>query len=130
MEFKQVIVVRKDLKMRKGKLAAQVAHASMGVLLQHSELGLRPDEDDFDPPFIPAVFREWLNGLHTKVVVGCADRQELFSIYNKANDLGVYCYIVLDAGKTEFKEPTYTCVAIGPDDPETINELTGHLKLL
>ena len=133
MEPKQVIAVRKDLKMRKGKLAAQVAHASMAVLLDMmskekvidstERWSLLMDEDD-------AVCR-WLNGPFVKIVVGVDSKDDLMDMYIAASLAGVPNALIQDAGRTEFHGvPTYTAVAIGPAEPEEVDKITGHLKLL
>ena len=130
METKQVIVIRKDLGMRKGKMCAQAAHASMKVILDWM-VNIEGDDSmkilnmDINEPLY-----HWINGLFTKVVVGCDSEEELLELYNKAKEV-TYFALIQDAGKTEFHgTPTYTAVAIGPDIPEVIDEITGHLKLL
>ena len=131
---KQVIVIRKDLNMRKGKQISQGCHASMKVFLDlceyqrissdESRLIFYLDGDDSD-------WSVWLNGLFTKVVVSCDSEQELIDIYQQAKDKGLPCSLIIDAGLTEFNGiPTKTCVAIGPAKSEEINPITGHLKLL
>lgn len=133
-ESKQVIVVRKDLNMRKGKIAAQVAHASMAVLL-----GLMDKEDD--PIFNVKWYRlgvlkgtaleQWLTNRFTKVCVYVESEEELMEVYTNAQKAKMYCALITDAGLTEFNGvPTKTCVAIGPDYPQQIDLITGHLKLL
>ena len=135
-EPKQIIVMRKDLNMRKGKMMAQASHASMKVLLDRmiksglhyhsgweSEWTLHLKEDE--------PLKIWLNGLFTKVVLSCDSEEELLALYKKAKDKGLLCSLITDAGLTEFNNvPTNTCIAIGPDFPENINDITGHLKLL
>jgi PTH2 family peptidyl-tRNA hydrolase len=128
VEPKQVIVIRKDLNMRKGKIAAQSAHASMGAILNYAgpvyEGEIRINVET------PAV-REWLAGRFTKVCVSVDSEQELLAIYEKAIAENVNVKLIRDAGLTEFNNvPTLTCLAIGPDYPERINPITGHLKLL
>ena len=134
---KQVIVVRKDLNMRKGKIAAQVAHASMKVLLDHGNVkygeeglgGRHPDY--FVMPLTHNAMRQWLEGRFTKICVSVDSEEELLDIYKKATDNGLLCSLIQDAGSTEFGGvPTYTCVAVGPDFPEKVDDLTGKLKLL
>lgn len=124
---KQVIVIRKDLGMRKGKMIAQGAHASMGAFLSRSWV-------DVDPKRLltplGARMDEWFNGMHTKVTVYVESEKELLALYEKAKSLGLMHYLVKDAGLTEFKEPTYTALAIGPDSSEVIDKLTGRLPLL
>jgi len=143
-EMKQVIVVRKDLKMRKGKIAAQVAHASMKVLLDRGEFGMV--EVDADPQNPGRTTKEmaclivmldtaglegWIKGLFTKVVVGCKDEEELLALAEESQKLGFPTAVITDSGATEFHGvPTKTCVAIGPAHPKAIDEITGHLKLM
>ena len=135
MELKQVIVMRKDLNMRKGKLAAQVAHSSNKVFLDlcHKDKSLF-DENQFTYTFNynkGSNWDKWLNGLFTKIVVSCDSEKELEDLYQKAKDANLPCSLIVDAGLTEFRGiPTKTCIAIGPADPEEINKITSHLKLL
>lgn len=125
---KQIIVVRKDLNMRKGKLAAQVAHASMKVLLdkmQWVDFSLELDVHDEEQLLI------WLDGSFTKVVVSCANENELLKLKEKADNVGILCALITDAGKTEFHgEPTNTCIAIGPEWASKLEPITGNLSLL
>lgn len=150
--IRQYIVMRKDLGMRKGKMIAQGAHASMKVLLDRSQLSnlheepiLGPSgEDDYDrvfrevrnadPPLLtvtltPAM-QDWILGLFTKVCVYVKSEAELLEVYEKAKEAGLPCALIQDAGLTEFKEPTYTCCAIGPEVHDKTFPITGHLKLL
>ena len=74
---------------------------------------------------------EWLSGSFTKVCLSCDSEQELLDLHAKAKAAGILCSLIKDAGKTEFGGvPTYTAIAIGPDYPENIDPITGHLKLL
>lgn len=139
-EVKQVIVVRKDLNMRKGKIAAQVAHASMAVLLdsmQRDELtypvgtgitdGMRLSLllDKGSPAY------EWVNGPFTKIVASVNSLDELLELQIKANAMAIRNAVIIDAGRTEFHgEPTVTCIAIGPHWSDKIDEITGDLPLL
>jgi PTH2 family peptidyl-tRNA hydrolase len=73
----------------------------------------------------------WLNDIYTKVCVYVNSEQELLDIYNKAKEANIPCSLIQDCGLTEFGGvPTYTCVAVGPDWNDKINEITGHLPLL
>ena len=110
--MKQVILCRMDLEMKKGKLAAQVAHASLHA-------ALKADKKKLD---------EWLNSGAMKIVVKVKDEKELLDFKKKAAKLPNA--LILDAGKTVFKEPTHTCLAIGPDEDGKIDAITGKLKLL
>jgi PTH2 family peptidyl-tRNA hydrolase len=111
-----MIILRKDLNMRKGKMVAQGAHASMKATLEY-----------LDHPYVT----EWLSGRFTKIAVGVPGLDELFEIYALALRDGLPCSLILDAGKTEFGGvPTYTAVAVGPAPNDVLFHLTGDLKLL
>jgi PTH2 family peptidyl-tRNA hydrolase len=133
MKVKQVIVVRKDLNMRKGKLAAQVAHASMKVLLDL--MATASLNENYEVKSI-TINREvplfdWINGIFTKIVVGCNNEQELYDIQEKCNNKNILNAIIIDEGNTEFHGvKTSTCIAIGPDYSDVIDEITGEYKLL
>lgn len=125
-EIKQVIVVRKDLNMRKGKLAAQVSHASMAFLVRPATV----ENDEFSTHVYP-VEQEWLKTGHTKVVVSVDSEDGLLDIVQKASESGLEVQMVTDLGKTEFHgQETLTCAAIGPDYSDKIDKVTGHLKLI
>ena len=125
MEHKQVIILRKDLNMRKGKLVAQGAHASMGAILSlckqdGDKLVLEMDER----------VKPWLTGRFKKICVYVNSEEELLQIYNTALTNGLVCSIIKDSGLTEFHGvPTLTAVAVGPDREDKIDEVTKHLPL-
>ena len=126
MEHKQVIVLRKDLNMRKGKLVAQGAHASMGAILSlckqdGDKLVLEMDERT----------KPWLTGRFKKICVYVNSEQELLDIYNKAKDLGLITSLIKDAGLTEFNGvATLTAVAVGPDREDRVDAVTRDLPLM
>jgi peptidyl-tRNA hydrolase, PTH2 family len=132
MEPKQVIVMRKDLNMRKGKQIAQGAHASMKVLLDRcSYVGFGLDKQMTFLYDKNSDWDNWLEGKFTKIVVSCDSEEELLELYSKAKSKNLPCSLITDAGLTEFNGvPTNTCIAIGPAKPDIIDEITGHLKLL
>jgi PTH2 family peptidyl-tRNA hydrolase len=122
---KQVIVIRKDLNMRKGKIAAQAAHASVAVLTDCLVKG------DVLWTFWPGEEMEhWLENSFTKICVYVNSEEELLGIYKHAKKREIICSLIKDSGKTEFKEPTYTAVAVGPAEVEIVNKITGELPLL
>jgi PTH2 family peptidyl-tRNA hydrolase len=126
MEHKQTIVLRKDLNMRKGKMIAQGAHASMRAILK---LG-RQDGDNFIIP-LDSRIAPWLLGRFKKICVSVNSEAELLALHEKAVSLGLVTALIQDAGLTEFGGvPTYTAVAVGPDTEERVNEVTGNLPLL
>ena len=115
-ELKQVIVLRKDLGMRKGKMCSQAAHASVRVVTKHMK-----------NPHV----KEWLNGLSTKITVSVNSEEELHEIYRQALTSNIICAMITDAGKTEFHGvPTDTAVAIGPAPAQDVDKITKELKLL
>ena len=119
-DVKQVIVMRKDLKMRRGKEIAQGAHASMAFLAKKALAG---------GPF-SEVERSWLEGLFTKVCVRVGSEEELLAVAEAAGKVGIRVEIITDSGKTEFGGiPTKTCLALGPDLAEKIDAVTGGLEL-
>ncbi|MBI1249128.1 aminoacyl-tRNA hydrolase [bacterium] len=124
--MKQVIVMRHDLKMRRGKQIAQGAHASMSFICRRLQEQGSVSLNDFSE-----VERTWLTGAFAKVCCRANSEEELMAIYDKAVAAGIEVHLIADSGKTEFHgEPTRTCLAIGPDDAEKIDEITGHLELL
>ena len=126
---KQVIVIRKDLRMRRGKEIAQGAHASMKwltsrVTVSHNALGAITPADFTDAEWA------WLTGLFTKITCTVDSEEELQAIHDRAWELGIRAEMVTDAGRTEFGGvPTKTVVAIGPDWSDKVDEITGSLKL-
>lgn len=132
MDTKQVIVIRKDLNMRKGKMVAQGAHASMKAILNRGYSS--PGEDGRDALYhIPMNehMLAWVTGVFTKICVGVETEGELIDLYHRAQRQRLVCSLVQDNGTTEFGGvPTNTAVAIGPGDPKLIDEITGHLNLL
>jgi peptidyl-tRNA hydrolase, PTH2 family len=126
LEHKQVIVLRKDLNMRKGKMIAQGAHASMRAILQ---LG-RQDGANFVIPLDERI-EPWLTGRFKKICVAVNSEADLLSLDQKAQAAGLIAALILDAGLTEFGGvPTYTAIAIGPDRADRIDVVTGELPLL
>lgn len=124
MTTKQVIVIRKDLNMRKGKMVAQGAHASLAVLLDLIR------DANWKESNLPGPAIQWLRERFTKIVVYVNSEHELLEVYSKAQRAGIPSALIKDAGLTEFKEPTFTAVGIGPDDSEKIDPITGELTLL
>jgi peptidyl-tRNA hydrolase, PTH2 family len=126
MEHKQTIVLRKDLNMRKGKMVAQGAHASMRAILKLGRL----DGDSFVIP-LDERLAPWLLGRFKKICVSVNSEAELLAVYEKAQALGLITALIQDAGLTEFGGvPTYTAVAVGPDREDRVDEVTGSLPLL
>ena len=126
---KQVIVIRRDLKMRRGKEIAQGAHASMAWLRQrvmpHITPAGRADQVQFS-----TAERSWLELSMRKVTVKVGSEQELLAVYDKALAAGLVVHMIIDRGLTEFGGiPTRTCLAVGPDYDDLIDPVTGALEL-
>jgi peptidyl-tRNA hydrolase, PTH2 family len=115
--IKQVIILRKDLNMRKGKMVAQGAHASLDAAIEAMNRS-------------PEIFKSWIDSGMTKIVVGVNSLEDLLCLYTLATDQGIVRAIIQDAGRTEFKEPTMTAVALGPCETNIVDTITGNLKLL
>ena len=127
-DVKQVIVVRKDLNMRKGKIAAQVAHASMKFLVDNNEA---ERGDEIMVKLSPAEAEWLLSGSFTKVVVGVDSEQALQDLIFQAQLMDVEVHPIIDSGRTEFNGvQTLTCAAFGPCSAEEVDRITGNLKLI
>ena len=135
---KLMIVMRRDLKMRKGKIAAQAGHACVDVVLRalarETRLGqvragaqgayLEPG----DGPATP--LSEWFEKGEAKICVYVDSEEALLDLHRRAEEAGVLSSLIQDAGMTEFHgEPTYTCLALEPLPRERADALTGGLPL-
>ncbi|WP_199193340.1 aminoacyl-tRNA hydrolase [Blastopirellula marina] len=124
--IKQVICMRHDLKMRRGKQIAQGAHASMAFLCDKLREKGSVSLDDFSE-----VEQIWLSEAFAKVCCRIDSEEELLAIHDQAVEAGLAVHLITDIGRTEFHgQPTRTCLAIGPDLAEKIDKITGHLQLL
>jgi len=115
-DFKMIIVMRKDLNMRKGKLVAQGAHAAVGLTLENLD---------------HVEVKAWLASSFKKICVYVESEQELLDVVAEATRNGLLTKKIIDAGHTEFHGvPTLTCAAIGPAGDAQLKPVTGHLKLM
>ncbi|MHA2078396.1 MAG: peptidyl-tRNA hydrolase Pth2 [Candidatus Thorarchaeota archaeon] len=115
--FKQVIAVRTDLNMSRGKIAVQVAHGSVSAAEQarvHKQ----------------AIWRAWMREGQKKVAVKVTSEEELIELRRLAVNHSLPHALIRDAGMTELPPGTLTVIGIGPTKTETIDEVTGELKLL
>lgn len=115
--YKQVIVVRKDLKMGKGKLAVQVAHASVSSYIEALSINREWVE-------------QWLREGQPKIVCKVLNIDELMQIYNAAKKENLPSVIIKDSGKTQIPPGTVTCIGIGPAPSIIIDKITKKLPLL
>ncbi len=112
--YKQAIIIRNDLQMGKGKIAAQASHASL-------QSYLKTDEETRD---------EWEAEGMKKITLKVNSEKELFEIFNAAKKRKLPAALIHDAGQTQVEPGTVTSVAIGPADEDEIDVITGKLKLL
>jgi len=128
MKIKQVIVIRKDLNMRKGKMVAQGSHASLAAITPYIKKSSKGSYRFFPPKEM----EEWLfNTSFIKICVSVNSEIELVKIYTIAIASGLPASLIQDKGHTEFHgQPTYTAVAVGPGNSEIIDRITGDLPLL
>jgi peptidyl-tRNA hydrolase, PTH2 family len=112
--MKQALLVRHDLKLPKGKMAAQVAHASVDATLKSEE----------------KMVKKWRKQGMAKIVLKVKDEDELIQLFQTAKEKGVVASLITDAGKTVVAPGTKTAVALGPDEDKEIDALVGHLALV
>jgi peptidyl-tRNA hydrolase, PTH2 family len=126
-QTRQIILMRKDLRMRKGKIAAQAAHASMKVFFDRAW--------KFSPfrCFLLLMNRDmyfWATSSFAKICRYCESEKELIRVYKLAKAANLPCALVIDAGRTEFHgKSTPTCIAVGPADAQKIDDVIGRHPL-
>ncbi|GAB0087541.1 Probable peptidyl-tRNA hydrolase 2 [Sergentomyia squamirostris] len=116
-EYKMILVVRNDLKMGKGKIAAQCGHAAVGAY----QTAIRA---------IPKIVARWENSGCAKIAVKVESEAEMMACRRKAESLNLNTCLIRDAGRTQIEPNTKTVLAIGPGSCDQIDRVTGHLKLL
>jgi PTH2 family peptidyl-tRNA hydrolase len=125
---KQVILIRKDLKMRRGKEIAQGSHAAMEFLVSRLRASL--NRDAAVAVDLSAIERFWISHGMAKVCLQVDSEQALLLHHEKAKQQGLSSHLIQDSGRTEFAGvPTYTACAIGPDEAGRIDPVTGDLPL-
>jgi PTH2 family peptidyl-tRNA hydrolase len=115
--MKQAIVVRTDIRMGKGKLAAQVAHAS----LSSAEVAMKRRS---------LWFEGWKEEGQAKIVLKIESEDGLRQLFQKAKAAGIPASLIEDRGLTQLDPGTITCLGVGPAPDEQVDEITGKLKLL
>ncbi len=116
MDYKLVIVARKDLKLSAGKLAAQVGHASVDCALKAMK-------------HQKAVFDSWHQNGQGKVVVKCEKIDDFYRLKLEAERAGLTTSLIADAGHTEIPGGTITVLGIGPGRAQDVDKITGQLSL-
>nr|CAB3265303.1 peptidyl-tRNA hydrolase 2, mitochondrial-like [Phallusia mammillata] len=116
-QFKMVIAVRQDLKMGKGKVAAQCSHAAVGA---YKKLNAKNK----------SLLKCWEYNGQPKVVVKCQDENQLLELFHHARAIGLIATVIEDAGRTQISPGSKTVLGVGPGPEDDVNKVTGHLKLL
>ena len=116
-EYKLVVVVRNDLKMGKGKIAAQVAHAAVECAL----FAEKKDKKSFDA---------WYKSGQAKIVLRVDSMEELDQYRKIASSSGIHIAVITDAGRTQIAPGTTTCMGLGPAPVSELDRVTGELKML
>ena len=116
-EYKMAIIARKDLKLSKGKLAAQVAHAAVECALLTKKNNSK-------------WFKKWMNEGAKKAILKTDVIDDFYSLKEFADDMKISSVIISDAGHTELPAGTITVLGIGPGPNNLIDKITGHLSLL
>ena len=117
MPVKQVIVVRSDLKMEKGKLCSQACHASIEAFLKTQK------KESF-------LASQWLKDGMPKIIVKANSLKELLDLNKQAQNSGISSAVIKDAGKTQVKAGSVTALGLGPASDRELDKITGKLKLL
>jgi PTH2 family peptidyl-tRNA hydrolase len=115
--YKQVIVVRLDLGMSKGKITAQAGHAAVSAAEE-----ARKHRANW--------WKAWLKEGQCKIAVKVESKQELLELESRARNLGVPYALIHDRGLTELPPDTLTCLGIGPAPSQQVDKITGKLALL
>ncbi|MCS5583087.1 MAG: peptidyl-tRNA hydrolase Pth2 [Pseudomonadales bacterium] len=116
-QLTMAIITRADLKLSKGKLAAQAAHAAVDAALTSSKVATKQLAD-------------WRNNGARKIVVVARNLEHLKRIYGEARVDGLVAEMITDAGHTEIPAGTVTVVAIGPAERDEVDAIIGSLPLL
>ena len=114
MKYKQVILVREDLKLPKGKMSVQVAHASLDSVSKSDKV----------------LVEKWKQQGGKKVALKVADEKEFFKYMSMLENEGIIVALIKDAGHTVVEPGTITCLGVGPDLEEKIDKVTGKLKMV
>mmetsp|Transcript_20002 Transcript_20002/g.31770 ORF Transcript_20002/g.31770 Transcript_20002/m.31770 type:complete len:180 (+) Transcript_20002:52-591(+) len=115
---KLILCARNDLKMGKGKLAAQCCHATLGVVKK-----IETEKDEL-------LLQIWRNYGQPKIVTKVDSLSQLKEIRQNAGKANVPTYTVCDAGKTQIPSGSYTVLAVGPAPDSVLDGITSHLKLM
>lgn len=133
-EVKQYIIVRTDLPMNAGKVAAQASHACMKVFFDKFERTkiISTDEEEV----VALVYRpteeelQWIDGKFTKITKKVKNENQLLKVYEQAREAGLNVSLIKDAGLYGLEGENYTCIAVGPNYVDRCEPVVGKLRLL
>ena len=117
MDMKMVLAVRTDLKMGKGKMAAQCSHAAVAAYKKAKKK-------------CPTILKKWENEGSRKIAVKAKEEDELLTLLAQAQSVDLVTALIRDAGRTQIEAGSKTVIAVGPGPEDLIDKVTGHLSLL
>lgn len=121
-EVRMALVVRQDLGMTKGKIAAQCCHAALAC---YRLIAGDPTKESYNPSLV----QRWLHGGQAKITLKCPDEPSMDEMFAHAVHLGVNAYVVHDAGRTQIASGSSTVLGLGPAPKPVLDKITGNLKL-
>lgn len=121
-EVRMALVIRQDLQMQKGKIAAQCCHAALSCFRL---IGTDPNRKSYNPLMV----QRWLGGGQAKITLKCPDKETMDELYAKALSLGVNATVIHDAGRTQIAAGSATVLGLGPAPKSVLDQITGELKL-
>lgn len=121
-EVRMALVIRQDLGMQKGKIAAQCCHAALGC---YRLIATDPSKVSYNPTMV----NRWLRGGQAKITLKCPDKDVMDELYAKAIQLGVNATVIHDAGRTQIAAGSATVLGLGPAPKAVLDQITGELKL-
>ncbi|SCU97830.1 LADA_0H08592g1_1 [Lachancea dasiensis] len=121
-EVRMALVIRQDLGMQKGKIAAQCSHAALAC---YRLIAADPTRESYNLPLT----QRWLRYGQAKITLKCPDKEIMDELFAKALSLGVNSYVVHDAGRTQIAAGSATVLGLGPAPKAVLDQITGELKL-
>ena len=134
-QVKQYLIIRTDLPMNAGKVAAQASHACMKVFFdkfENTQIIQKTGEEPVDAMvFIPTEEeKQWIKGSFTKITKKVKNENQLLKVYNQAKEAGLNVSLIKDAGLYGLEGENYTCIAVGPNYVDDCEPVVGKLRLL
>lgn len=121
-EVRMALVIRQDLGMQKGKVAAQCCHAALSCFRM---IASDPNRESYNPQMV----QRWLRRGQAKITLKCPDKETMDELYAKAISLGVNACVIHDAGRTQIAAGSATVLGVGPAPKAVLDQITGDLKL-